>query len=64
VERVNRFGKKAALDKVGYPFFGPGGEDLALKEKIVSVHMEGGICGDILAEKVVFIETKISEGKP
>ena len=48
--------KKAVLEKVDYPFFDQKGDRLTLKGKIFTVHVEGGICGDILAEKVMFTE--------
>lgn len=56
--------KQAILEKVKYPFFGPNGTFFALKAKLFSVHLEGGICGDILTEKVIVIKTSSNEGLP
>lgn len=56
--------KHVALEEVEYPFFDQEGKILELKGKIFLIHVEGGVCGDILTEKVVVTETKSSEGKP
>jgi hypothetical protein len=56
--------KQAALEKVKYPIFNQDGTFFVLKSRIVSVHVEGGVCGDILAEKVMLIETLSNEGRP
>jgi hypothetical protein len=56
--------KQTALEKVKYPIFDQDGAFLALKATIFSVHVEGAVCGDILAERVMVIETSSSEGRP
>lgn len=56
--------KQIALEKAGYSFFDHGGEFFDFKTKIFSVHMEGGAWADILAERVMVIETTNIGEKP
>jgi hypothetical protein len=54
--------KQTALEKVRYPIFDQHGAFFVLNERIIAVHVEGGLCCDILAQKVTLIETPSSEG--
>ena len=49
--------KQIALEKAKYPVSNENGVFSIIESKIISAHIEGGVCGHILAEKVVFIET-------
>ena len=56
--------KQAGLEEVNYPIFNQDGTFFGLSRRIVSVHLEGGVCGDILTENVILIDGPTDGGKP
>lgn len=50
--------KQTILEKTQYPILDERGGFFVSKAKIVCVHLEGGLCADILAEKVAHLETR------
>jgi hypothetical protein len=50
---------ETALERVKYPMFNQRGAFYPLN-RVVTVHLEGGVCCDILAEDVALVETPSS----
>jgi hypothetical protein len=48
--------KQTALEKVKYPIFDQDGAFFVLRATMISVHVEGGVCADVLAENVTLVD--------